>query len=115
MSRTTNFLYPYQLDAVNKMRNGCILCGSVGSGKSRVALFYYFSTNGGWIDQNGYTKMRYPQNLIIITTAKKRDSLEWLGECANFLLYPDENGKTDFGNTVIVDSWNNIKKFSKIF
>lgn len=114
MSRTTNFLYPYQLDAVNKMRNGCILCGSVGSGKSRVALFYYFSTNGGWIDQNGYTKMRYPQNLIIITTAKKRDSLEWLGECANFLLYPDENGKTDFGNTVIVDSWNNIGKYENV-
>lgn len=111
MNKTTSFLYDYQLDAVNRMHNGCILCGSVGSGKSRTALFYYFKENGGWIDKKKYIPMKKPQDLIIITTAKKRDSLEWLGELANFLLYPDEDGKTEFGNTIIVDSWNNIRKY----
>lgn len=113
-NRTTSFLYDYQLDAVRRMHNGCILCGSVGSGKSRTALFYYFKENGGWIDEGTYTPMKTPQDLIIITTAKKRDSKEWLGELANYLLYPDKDGRTNFGNTVIVDSWNNIGKYKDI-
>lgn len=113
-TRTTNFLYDYQLDAVNRMHNGCILCGGVGSGKSRTGLFYYFSQNGGWIDKECYTPMKTSQDLVIITTAKKRDSLEWFGELANFTLYPDENNKTRFGNTVIVDSWNNLPKYKDI-
>lgn len=111
---SASFLYDYQLDAVNRMHNGCILCGSVGSGKSRTALFYYFKENGGWIDKNKYTPMKKPQDLYIITTAKKRDSLEWLGEVANYLLYPDKNGITKFGNKIIVDSWNNIKRYARV-
>lgn len=108
------FLYDYQMDAVKRMHNGCILCGSVGSGKSRTGLFYYFKENGGWIDRSGYVPMKKPQNLIIITTAKKRDSLEWLGELSYFLLYPDRNGKTGYGNTIIVDSWNNLPKYQDV-
>ena len=114
VSGKTDFLYPYQLNAVNRLSNGCILCGSVGSGKSRTGLFYYFKENGGWIDKDKYTSMKNPQDLYIITTAKKRDSKEWLGELANFALYPDENGNTRFGNKIIVDSWNNIKKYQDI-
>ena len=110
----TDFLYDYQLDAVNRLNNGCILCGSVGSGKSRTGLFYYFKECGGWISKDKYTAMESPKNLYIITTAKKRDSKEWLGELANFALYPDENGMTRFGNKVIVDSWNNIGKYADI-
>lgn len=113
-NRTTDFLYDYQLDAVNRMHNGCILCGSVGSGKSRTALFYYFKENGGWITKDKFIPMKIPQDLIIITTARKRDSLEWMSELANFALYPDENGKTRFGNTIIVDSWNNIGKYKDV-
>lgn len=109
--RETDFLYPYQLDAVNKLNNGCILYGSVGSGKSRTGLFYYFKECGGWISKEGYTPMAKPKDLYIITTAKKRDSKEWLGELANFLLYPGEDGKTRFGNKIVVDSWNNIGKY----
>lgn len=114
VSSKTDFLYPYQLDAVNRLSDGCILCGSVGSGKSRTGLFYYFKENGGWIDKDKYTSMKNPQDLYIITTAKKRDSKEWLGELANFALYPDENGNTRFGNKIIVDSWNNIKKYQDV-
>lgn len=114
LKKTTDFLYDYQLDAVNKLRNGCILCGGVGSGKSRAGLFYYFKENGGWIDKDKYTPMKDPQDLIIISTALKRDSKEWLGELANFALYPDENGMTRFGNKIVVDSWNNIKKYQDV-
>lgn len=113
-NKQTSFLYDYQLDAVKRMHNGCILCGSVGSGKSRTGLFYYFKENGGWIDQGVYTPMKNPQDLIVITTAKKRDSLEWLGELANFLLYPEEDGRTRFGNKIIIDSWNNIGKYQDV-
>lgn len=108
------FLYDYQMDAVNRMHNGCILCGSVGSGKSRTALFYYFKECGGWIERGDYKPMTAPKDLYIITTAKKRDSLEWLGELANYLLYPDNDGNTGFGNKAIVDSWNNLPKYKDV-
>lgn len=111
----TDFLYPYQMDAVNKLNNGCILCGSVGSGKSRTGLFYYFKECGGWITKNKYTKMSNPKDLYIITTAKKRDSKEWLGELANFALYPGDDGVTRFGNKIVVDSWNNIGKYTTAY
>ena len=108
------FLYDYQMDAVNQMHNGCILCGSVGSGKSRTGIFYYFKENGGWIDENGYIPMKKPKDLYIITTAKKKSTLEFNGELAHFLLYPDKDGFTEFGNRIIIDSWNCIPKYTDI-
>lgn len=107
------FLYDYQLEAVNKLKNGCILQGSVGSGKSRTGLFYYFKEQGGWIDENGYKKMRNPKDLYIITTAKKRNSLEFEGELVPFLMFPDSE-KPLYKNKVVIDSWNNIKKYKDI-
>lgn len=106
------FLYDYQMDAVKKMTNGCILNGGVGSGKSRTGLYYYFKEQGGSIDPD-YVPMKNPKDLYIITTAMKRDSLEWDGELSNYLLspYPDLNY---YKNTVIVDSWNNIKKYQNV-
>ena len=55
-----------------------------------------------------------PKDLYIITTARKRDDLEWEGELVPFLLstHPDQN--VFYGNKVVVDSWNNIKKYSDI-
>lgn len=108
------FLDDYQMDAVNRMRNGCILNGGTGSGKSRTALFYYYKENGGWIDENGYQYMRRAKDLYIITTAAKRDKLEWEGELANFLISTDPKHNKLYGNKVVIDSWNNIKKYSEI-
>ena len=114
MSKNTPFLYDYQFEAVNKMKNGCILNGGVGSGKSRTALYYYFKEQGGSIDPN-YKPMKIrPKDLYIITTARKRDTLEWEGEMAPFLMSTNESQNKRYGNKIIVDSWNNIKKYSEI-
>lgn len=110
------FLYDYQMDAVNNMKNGCILCGGVGSGKSRTALYYYFKEQGGSIDPD-YKPMKVrpkPKDLYIITTARKRDSLEWEGELSHFLLSTDEKQTKRYGNKIVIDSWNNIKKYSEV-
>jgi hypothetical protein len=104
------FLYDFQMEAVRKARNGCIFNGSVGSGKSRTGLFYYFKEQGGWIEGSDYTPMKNPKDLYIITTAKKRDSLEWEQELANYRMStnPELNY---YDNKVVIDSWNNIKKY----
>lgn len=109
------FLYDYQYKSVNDMKNGCILNGGVGSGKSRTSLYYYFKEQGGSIDENGYKPMRSkPKDLYIITTARKRDTLEWEGELSHFLLSTDEKQNKRYGNKIIVDSWNNIKKYADV-
>lgn len=106
-------LYDYQLDAVNRMKNGCILCGGVGSGKSRTSLAYYYKEQGGILGTKNYIKMKHPKDLYIITTARKRDTLEWEGELAPFLL--SKNQEVNFyKNKVVVDSWNNIKKYKEV-
>lgn len=107
-------LRDYQLDAIRNMHNGCILCGGVGSGKSRTALAYYYIEQGGTINEESYEPMGDPpKDLYIITTARKRDTLEWEGEMTQFLLStnPDVNL---YSNKVVVDSWNNIKKYAEI-
>lgn len=107
-------LYPYQISAVNKMRNGCILCGGVGSGKSRTAIAYYYICNGGKIGTDKYIRMKKtPQDLYIITTARKRDTLEWEGELSNFLITGNKDS-SPYTHKVGVDSWNNIKKYDGI-
>ena len=82
------FLRDSQMKAVNKMRNGCILNGGVGSGKSRTGLYYYFKENGGSFINQEYVPMKNPQDLYIVTTAMKRDRREWDGELANYRLSP---------------------------
>lgn len=110
-------LYSYQLDAVKKMKNGCILVGGVGSGKSRTSLGYYYIQNGGSIlalSGADYVKMKpNPMDLYIITTARKRDTLEWEGDMTPFLI--STNQKVDiYDHKVIVDSWNNIAKYKDV-
>lgn len=103
------FLRDYQLDAVNNMKNGCILCGGVGSGKSRTGIYYYFKEQGGsFIDK--YVPMKKPKDLYIITTAHKRDTKEWEKELAAFLITTDPS-VAKYKHKVVVDSWNNIEKY----
>lgn len=87
-------LYPHQREAIGKMKNGCILCGGVGTGKSRTALYYY------WERVLGQKPLGPP--LYIITTARKRDTKDWEKEAEGFP-FP-----------IHVDSWNNIKKYADV-
>ena len=115
-------LYSYQIDAIKRMKTGSILCGGVGSGKSRTALFYFFikvckgkvrlysvdkETGDKQVVIEEFKRAENPTNLYIITTAKKRDSLEWEGECSPFIF-------DDSGIHVVVDSWNNISKYVSV-
>lgn len=110
-------LYDYQIDAVKRMKNGCILNGGVGSGKSRTALAYYYLRNGGdpaSLCGDNYIPMDDPPNdLYIITTARKRDTLEWDGDMAPFLLSTHTDVNL-YSNKVVVDSWNNITKYKEV-
>lgn len=111
------FLYPHQEEALKKMFNGCLLNGGTGSGKSRTGLYYFFSKNGGSYDGKTYTPMRgKPPDLYILTTAKKRNDKEWEEELVPFLLYPDPKTHIAqrYGNKVIIDSWQNIKKYTDV-
>ena len=105
--------YSYQIDAIENMHNGCILCGGVGSGKSLTALGYYYKENGGNIRAEKYNKMRNPCDLYIITTARKRDTLEWDHEMIPFLLSTDEKDNA-YKNKVVIDSWNCITKYTDV-
>lgn len=107
-------LRSYQLDAIARMKNGCILCGGVGSGKSRTALAYYYIEQEGVIDDDHTEPMcDPPKDLYIITTARKRDTYEWESEMAPFLLSSDPKLNL-YSNKVVVDSWNNIAKYVNV-
>lgn len=106
-------LLQHQKDALKRMRNGCILNGGVGSGKSITGIAYYFTKEGGGLDP--YRPMKgKPRDLYIITTARKRDDLEWEGELARFLLSTKQDKNNFYGNKIVIDSWNNIKKYQDI-
>lgn len=80
-------LRDYQRKAVEELESGKILVGGVGSGKSLTSLTYY-------------QEKQKDKKLYIITTARKRDTLEWEEECAPLGIVPEK-----------IDSWNNIKKY----
>jgi hypothetical protein len=82
-------LMPHQKKAVLELKNGCILKGGTGSGKTITALAYYNDTDTA-------------ERLIVITTAKKRDSGDWQSEAREFALFPE------------VDSWNNLAEYEDV-
>ncbi len=100
-------LYQPQLIALDKMHDGCILCGGVGSGKSITSLAYYYIQMGGdrsSIMGGDFQELIEWMPLRIITTARKRDTFEWESELSHFYITPETHG-------VIIDSWNNIGKY----
>lgn len=111
-------LYPTQIDAINRMHNGCILDGGTGSGKSRAGIAYvYLKELKGSLKINGqgkWLKPKNPKDLYIITTPKKRDSKEWEEELNPFGLSTNEKYCLA-GIDVTVDSWNNIRKYTKVY
>lgn len=106
-------LSDYQLEAISKMKTGCILCGGVGSGKSRTALAYYYGQQGGCATDTPMKKMVNPKDLYIITTARKRDTHEWEAEMSPFRMSKDKKCSL-YKHTVVIDSWNNIGKYGDI-
>ena len=105
-------LKDFQIEAVKKMKNGCILNGGVGSGKSLTSLGYYYLRNGGkmsFLQGKGHSKMKNPKDLYIITTARKRDTKEWEEECAKYLI-----GTDIYSHKLTIDSWNNIRKYKEV-
>lgn len=107
-------LRDYQLDAVNRMKNGCILVGGVGSGKSRTSLAYYYKEQGGDLYSKNYSYMTNPKDLYIITTARKRDTFEWEEELIPFHIYKEAETSPYKDMTVVIDSWNNIQKYKDV-
>ena len=109
-------LYEHQKKAIDKMHDGCILCGGVGSGKSRTGLAYFYKEMGANLYSKEYSKMVMPLDLYIITTAKKRNSQEWEQELIPFGMHVDKmrdelGNPFGYKNHIVIDSWNNIGKY----
>ncbi len=106
-------LFDYQIKAISELKTGSILKGGVGSGKSLTALGYFFIKEcQGKLEPTMLPPIK-PKDLYIITTARKRDGLDWEKEAANFGICYDESFSI-CGIKLIVDSWNNIEKYKEI-
>lgn len=92
-------LRPHQIEALRKMKNGCILKGGVGSGKTLTALAYY-------------KKHESDKDIYVITTAKKRDSLDWEREASSLGIGRDADNSV--AGKLTVDSWNNIVRYADV-
>jgi len=92
-------LMPHQKDAVESLAPGKILWGGVGSGKSLTVLHYYLKDHSD-------------KRLIVITTAKKRDSLDWQKEATRLNIGIERS--LAVRDVLTVDSWNNIGSYTDV-
>lgn len=102
-------LKPHQQKAVDELENGKILWGGVGTGKTITSLVYYFTKVMGGVTGD-FGSIRNPMDLVVITTAKKRDSLDWQEDAMKLGIGWDRQGSPE-GISMTVDSWNNIHKY----
>lgn len=103
-------LKPHQQEAVDKMHNGCVLYGGVGSGKTIASLAYWYTkVCGGVIGDR--ESMRKPRDIYVITTAKKRDTHDWEDDAIKFGVGPDDPVNSAGNVRLVVDSWNNVSKY----
>lgn len=107
-SQSTIKLRDHQVEAVEKLRTGSILLGGVGSGKTLTSLAYFYKHCGG--SYKDLSKPTDPKDLYVITTARKRDTLDWEREAAFYAISKDRESSVA-GIKLHVDSWNNIKKY----
>lgn len=110
-------LYTHQLKVLEKIHNGSIIRGGVGTGKSIVALVYFFTKVAkGGLRINGKGEHRDfedPKDIYVITTAKKRDDLDWEGEAVKFGISTERDLSVG-GIQLTVDSWNNIMNYTEV-
>jgi hypothetical protein len=108
-------LMPHQREAIGKMRNGSVLKGGVGTGKTITALGYFYGhVAGGCLEQKqdrSYHPPTSPRDLYVITTAKKRDSLDWEEEALMGFGISRDPDLSAGGIKLTVDSWNNIDRY----
>lgn len=107
-------LRSYQIEALAKLKTGSILRGGVGSGKTITSLAYFYTKvcggSMGIVKGDSWSPPTTSLNLYVITTARKRDSLDWESEAAYFGISKHVDSGVP-GIRLIVDSWNNIKKY----
>lgn len=108
----------HQLIAISELAKGKILAGGVGVGKSRTAMaYFYLRVCGGKAKINGKGEWKAPEqprDVYVITTAKKRDELDWQSEAALFGISTNHEDSIG-GIKLTVDSWNNIQKYRNVF
>lgn len=104
-------LMEHQLKVIDELGNGKILYGIVGSGKTVAALAYYMKYEALTDKVDDDNNFIY-RHIYVITTAKKRDSLDWEGEAARFGIGTEEDGTV--AGIITVDSFNNIGKYTDI-
>lgn len=93
-------LYPHQETAVEALGNGKILRGGTGVGKTITAVTYYW-------------RKEAPRDVYVITTAKKRDDLDWEKD---FIKYGVSTVREySSAGLLTVISWNEIQKYVNVY
>lgn len=94
-------LFPNQLEAVEELSPGKVLCGDTGTGKTLVAVEYY-------------RRKQFPKDVYVITTAAVRDKLSWHEAFGQLGIMQDEVERSRGNVRLVIDSWNNIAKYKDV-